>query len=91
MKIKDRNKHGTYMKSRNSMKGLMVYNMWLETNNLMPMIVLRIYKFCKFQTIINSLASNTIKSINDWNNEPCHIAGSLLINYQSTCMYYENL
>jgi hypothetical protein len=27
MKIKDRNKHGTYMKSRNSMKGLMVYNM----------------------------------------------------------------
>jgi hypothetical protein len=62
------------------MKRVIVYNMSFETNNLVLMIVLGIYKICKFQMIINSLTSNTITSINDWNNEPYHIAGSLLIN-----------
>jgi hypothetical protein len=60
MKIIDRKKHGTYMKSRNSMKRLIVYNMWFETNNLMLMIALGIHKFCKFKTIINNLTSNTV-------------------------------
>ncbi len=53
------------MKSRKSMKRVIVYNMSFETNNLVLMIVLGIYKICKFQMIINSLTSNTITSIND--------------------------
>jgi len=79
-KLEIKKKHGAYMKSRNSLKRLIVYNMWIEINNLVLMIVLGILKNCKYQTIINSFTSNTITSINDWNNEPCHIASSLLID-----------
>jgi len=41
-KLEIKKKHGTYMKSKNSLKRLIVYNMWIEINNLVLMIVLGI-------------------------------------------------